>query len=80
MHAYGFQFHLEADESLIERWLTVPDHQETLADEAGHIDPERIRNQTPQSIDALKALSRKTFTRWIDRFEIGPRRRTLPSR
>ena len=79
-HAYGFQFHLEVDSSLIERWLTVPDNQGVLAEERGHIDPDAIRRQTPASIDALQALSRETFSRWIDRFELGPRRRTLPSR
>jgi len=79
-HAYGFQFHLEADESLIERWLTVPDNRATLADEAGRVDPDGIRARTPRSIAALKSLSRETFTRWIDRFEMGPRKTTLPSR
>lgn len=79
-HAYGFQFHLEVDSSLIERWLTVPDHRDTLEIERGHIDPDAIREQTVQSIDALQELSRRTFLRWIDRFELTPRRRTLPSR
>lgn len=79
-HAYGFQFHLEVDRSLIERWLTVPANQPTLQDERGRIDPETIRDQTAESIEALQALSRDTFLRWIDQFEIGPRRRRLPSR
>jgi GMP synthase (glutamine-hydrolysing) len=79
-HAYGFQFHLEVDASLVERWLTVPGNQAMLAAEAGRIDPDAIRKQTTQSIGALEALSRETFSRWIDRFEINPRRRTLPSR
>jgi len=79
-HAYGFQFHLEADSSLIERWLTVPDNQRLLAEERGRTERDAIRRQTPESIDALQALSRETFSRWIDRFELGPRRRTLPSR
>lgn len=79
-HAYGFQFHLEVDSSLIERWLTVPDNRHTLESELGHIDPDTIRLQTPGSIDALQALSRETFSRWIDRFELTPRRRTLPSK
>ena len=79
-HAYGFQFHLEVDASLVERWLTVPGNQAMLAAEAGRIDPDAIREQTTQSIGALEALSRETFSRWIDRFEINPRRRTLPSR
>ena len=79
-HVYGLQFHLEVNASLIERWLTVPGNQPTLLDEAGRVDPAAIRRQTEDSIAALEALSRKTFSRWIDRFEVGPRRRHLPSR
>ncbi len=79
-HAYGLQFHLEVDSSLIERWLSVPENQATLQDEAGQTDPDEIRAQTPGSIDALQSLSRATFSRWIDRFELAPRRRPLPSR
>jgi GMP synthase (glutamine-hydrolysing) len=79
-HAYGFQFHLEVDRSLIERWLTVPANQGTLLKEAGRIDPDDIRRQSDDSIAALEALSRDTFSRWIDRFDISPRRRRLPSR
>jgi GMP synthase (glutamine-hydrolysing) len=79
-HVYGFQFHLEVDQSLIERWLTVPANQETLQDEAGRVDPDSIRQQNIDSVGALEALSKDTFSRWINRFEIGPRRRSLPSR
>lgn len=79
-HAYGLQFHLEMNASLIERWLTVPDNQATLVDEAGRVDPDMIREQTRQYIDALEAQSAETFTRWVDRFEIAPRRKALPSR
>ena len=79
-HAYGFQFHLEANRPLIERWLSVPAHAETLQEEVGHIDPNAIRAQTDTSIEPLQALSKATFSRWIDRFEVGPRRHHLPSR
>ena len=79
-HVYGFQFHIEADANIIERWLTVGDNQAVLADEAGRVDPDAIRRAVPGNIGALEALSRATFGRWIDRFEIGPRRRALPSR
>jgi GMP synthase (glutamine-hydrolysing) len=79
-HAYGLQFHLEVDSSLIERWLSVPENRATLQDEAGRTDPQEIRAQTPTSIDALQSLSKVTFSRWIDRFELAPRRRPLPSR
>ena len=79
-HAYGFQFHLEVNESLIERWLTVPANQPLLEDEKGRVDPDQIRQQTAQEIAALEAQSRTTFKRWVDRFEFGSRRRILPSR
>lgn len=79
-HAYGFQFHLEASLPLIERWLTVPDHAATLAAEAGNIDAERIRKRARDAIGPLQSLSRETFGRWIDRFEIAPRKQTLPSK
>ena len=79
-HAYGFQFHLEVDASLIERWLTVPENQAVLAQEQGSIEVDTIRRQTPASIGALEALSKETFRRWIDRFEFSPRRQTLPSK
>lgn len=79
-HAYGFQFHLEASLPLIERWLTVPDHRETLAEERGRVDTEQILRRAQTSIGPLQALSRETFGRWIDRFEMTPRKQTLPSR
>lgn len=79
-HAYGLQFHLEVDRSLIDRWLKVPDHAAILAEEAGNIDPDAIREETRKTIAANKALSRETFLRWIDRFDVAPRKRALPSR
>ena len=79
-HAYGLQFHLEVNQSLIERWLTVPANQPVLEAERGNIEPDEIRLQTPSRIAALEDLSRETFSRWVDRFEIRPRRRRLPSR
>jgi len=79
-HAYGFQFHLEVDSALIDRWLTVPNNQAILDAEQGNIDPAKIREQTDCSIDALQELSAQTFSRWIERFELAPRRRRLPSR
>jgi GMP synthase (glutamine-hydrolysing) len=79
-NAYGFQFHLEVDASLIERWLTVPANRPTLADEEGRIVPDEIRQQSAAHIGALEAQSKETFTRWIESFANLPQRRTLPSR
>ena len=77
-HAYGLQFHLEADSALIERWLTVPQHQDVFA--GGDIDPAHIRAKISASIEPLMALSNDTFGRWVSRFDLQPRRRHLPSR
>jgi GMP synthase (glutamine-hydrolysing) len=79
-HAYGFQFHLEASRPLIERWLTVPVHQATLDEERDSISAAAIRRQTAESIESLQELSRRTFMRWIDQFEIPPRQKRLSSR
>ena len=78
--AYAFQFHLEVDRSLIERWLNRAGYQSLLQEVSGTIDPERIRELSNGSIKPLMELSNRTFSRWIDRFETGSRRRTLPSR
>lgn len=79
-HAYGFQFHLEVDRSLIERWLAVPENRIVLAEERGRFDPAVIIAETAERIDALQSLSRQTFSRWIARFDVSPRRLKLPSR
>jgi GMP synthase (glutamine-hydrolysing) len=77
-HAYGFQFHLEADGALIKRWLDVPQHQSVFAD--GELDPTLIRDRISASIQPLMSLSNSTFSRWIERFEPPTRKRHLPSR
>ena len=79
-HAYGLQFHLEVNEPLVHRWLRVPENQSVLANPDDDVDPETILEHTPAKISALEALSHATFSRWIDRFEIGPKRVALPSR
>ena len=53
---------------------------ETLEQERGRVDPDAVRRQTKTSIEPLERLSRETFLRWIDRFEMGPRVQRLPSR
>lgn len=78
--AYGFQFHLEGDEPLIERWLTTPAHAEELAAHHNEVSPDAIRAETKERIEMLGELSRQTFGRWIDRFERRVRRRPLSSR
>ncbi len=78
--AYGLQFHLEVNRSLIARWLDRAAYQPMLEEVTGTIDPEQIRERMNDSIRPLMQLSDRTFSRWIERFEIGSRRRNLPSR
>ncbi len=77
---YGFQFHLEVDQPLIERWLNVPVHREELADLRGQIDPDVIRSETQIHIAESYALGEAVFGRFIDLFGLPARRRLLRHR
>jgi len=58
----------------------VPGNQAALKDQEDKIDTDAIREETGWSIASLEDLSRQTFSKWIERFEIAPRRTRLPSR
>lgn len=77
---YGFQFHLEVDERLIQRWLRTPVHREELARLGGRIDPEAIRRETHERIAAARRLSDRTFGEWVKLFGAPRRRPSHPHR
>lgn len=77
---YGFQFHLEVDRRMIERWLKVPDNRREIEASDDHIDAETIRKETPLYIDHLKNLSDKTFGEFIRRFGAEKKFKRLSSR
>ncbi|AWV07468.1 glutamine amidotransferase-related protein [Marilutibacter maris] len=79
-NAYGFQFHLEMDEALIERWLANPRYLAELAADGHPTDIETIRAQTRQHIATMKAQSEAVFNRFLDLVGRPQRRITLPSR
>ena len=79
-HIYGFQFHMEVDEPMIERWLNVPANKEEIEALGGKIDPEVIRKDTHEYIGRLKELSDSAFGRFLNLFGFNKMRRTLPSR
>ncbi len=58
----------------------MPDHQGILAAESDNIDVDAIRRHADEAIKPLNDLSRETFGRWIERFELTPKLRRLPSR
>ena len=65
-NVYGFQFHLEVDERLIDRWLTVPVHVEELVQLHGTISPGRIRRETRDHIRRLRRLSDRSFGEFLE--------------
>jgi len=77
---YGFQFHLEVDRPMIERWFTIPTMLEECAN-AEHVDkPEAILTQTRQHIHASAEVGEKTFGAFIKLIRARPKRKALPSR
>ena len=77
---YGLQFHMEADEALIERWLEVPGHIRELEALQGKIDPENIRDMTPARIQRMKELSQLSFSEFLKIFTEEKKFRCPPSR
>ncbi|GAB3093217.1 type 1 glutamine amidotransferase [Lysobacter terrae] len=78
-NAYGFQFHLEMDEPLIERWLANPAYREELA-ALGHTDEAAVRAQTRERIAQMQGHADAVFNNFLDLIGRPQRRHTLPSR
>ncbi len=78
--AYGFQFHLETDRALIERWLGIPAYrEEMLAADPGH-DEHAIRAGIDAHLGAVSARADAVFNNFLDLVGEPPRRIILPSR
>jgi GMP synthase (glutamine-hydrolysing) len=78
--AYGFQFHLEMDAALIERWLANPVYREELCDTGVAQDEAGIRATTMERIATMQAQSARVFERFLDLVGRPQRRVVLPSR
>ena len=65
-NVYGFQFHMEVDAALVERWLNTPVYQAEIAALGGEIDPDVIRQETHEKIEQLNELSEKVFSSFLD--------------
>lgn len=70
---YGLQFHLEADEPMIQRWLDNPRNQEEMFSTHKNFSIENIRAETEQYIQQSLELSKKTFEKFIDLFALKER-------
>lgn len=79
-NAYGFQFHLEMNPPLIERWLATPAYRRELEQLAGSQDEARIRTDTRRHIAGMQARADAVFNNFLDLAGRPQRRHTLPSR
>ena len=79
-NAYGFQFHLELDERLINRWLGLPPYLEELGRSGVEQSAEDIRRDTHELIGDSIQLSQDVFGAFLK--PLGERnfRAVLPSR
>ncbi|NYZ64165.1 type 1 glutamine amidotransferase [Luteimonas deserti] len=79
-NAYGFQFHLEMDAPLIERWLATPAYRDELAGSGLPHDAEAVRAATRQWIAPMQARADAVFNTFLDLVGRPERRYVLPSR
>jgi GMP synthase (glutamine-hydrolysing) len=75
---YGFQFHLEVDLSMLQRWCHHPQLSKQLQSVHGHNGAEVILSQAADKLSRLESLSRTTFGALLDL--MVPMRPRLPSR
>jgi GMP synthase (glutamine-hydrolysing) len=79
-NAYGFQFHLEMDAPLIERWLANPAYRAELEELSHSTDEATIRAQTRQHIGIMRLQANAVFNNFLDLIGRPQRLYTLPSR
>ena len=77
--AYGVQFHLEADQALIRRWVEARESVPAVAAGAA-IDSEALLAATRRLIARSRELAREVFGAFVERFFKLRRRRAQPSR
>ena len=78
--AYGFQFHLEANQPLIERWLSTPAYRAELRSAGLGQDEAEIRSRTLGEVAAMEQRAEAVFGEFLDLVGRPMRRITLGSR
>jgi GMP synthase (glutamine-hydrolysing) len=66
LNAYGFQFHMEADAAMIERWLRLPAYRDELAAAGIGRDEQSIRAATTAQLATMQPIAETTFNRFLD--------------
>jgi GMP synthase (glutamine-hydrolysing) len=78
--AWGFQFHLELDESLIRRWLNSPAYLRELEASGLERTPAGILEDTQRFLADTRSLADRVFGNWLALLGPNGGRRLLPSR
>jgi GMP synthase (glutamine-hydrolysing) len=78
--AYGFQFHLEADAPLVERWLKLPSFRAELRAAGRSGGESEILTATQALIAATRQSAEGVFNNFLDLIGRRSRRIALPSR
>jgi GMP synthase (glutamine-hydrolysing) len=79
-NAYGLQCHLELDERLINRWLSLPEYLEDLEANGRRGDATTIQQQTRELIGQSAELSSEIFGQFLRPLGERRSRHVLPSR
>ncbi len=79
-NAYGFQFHLEADAPMIERWVASPSFREQQTAAGLRRNEHEIRVATTELVEATRPEAEAVFNRFLDLIGRPNRRIRLPSR
>lgn len=66
--AYGFQFHLEANQAYVNRWLSLPDNKKFLECSGGVFTNDRVESETKKFLSRSLELSRIAFTEFLKIF------------
>lgn len=78
--AYGFQFHLEMNRALIQRWLAHPGYADELADSGLQRSIADIRLATELHVTGMQHAAEEVFNGFLDLIGRPARRRELVSR
>ncbi|UXI67176.1 type 1 glutamine amidotransferase [Tahibacter amnicola] len=65
-NAYGFQFHLEANRALIERWLSIPSYRDDMLAASLPHDEAAIRARTASAAAVMEATAERVFNNFLD--------------
>ena len=78
--AWGLQFHLELDQRLIHRWLSLPAYRAELAQASVATTVKRIEDDTARLLPQTLQLAEQVFGAWLDQLQQPEQRLVLTSR